>query len=159
MKVRLDGAAKYAAKVLHFTHPSASLRWEDIEDIASEAWYLYFRHWEQTGEDHRRFFSCRVIDLCRRLCGKRGSRRNTLIACEADLGDRPSERQSATHHGFGAVDVADEIASMRHRGHQFVADAVELRLQGDTLKEACSKLHYHTATFAHARRRAYRRTA
>jgi hypothetical protein len=117
-RIKINLAPNYVAKMLRWRSASDAFRWQDVEDIASEAWLAYWQTWKRTGKDHPLMFRQDVIDVLR----SRSSRKRKQAPCFSDLADGLPEA-GARHRGFADVDIEDTVSAIK-------SDAVRIVLRG-----------------------------
>lgn len=151
-------ARGFAKAIAHFTASSALLRAEDIEDIASEAYFAYWRTGERTGRWDNVIFKRRVIDQLRKVSYRRvGAKlvhakndRRCVSGYFADFPDRYTSNRSrplrpeeyldpgvVQHHEVEFEDLVDNV--VRHANvceKDRLKAIVRLVASGSTMREA-----------------------
>lgn len=136
------------------------LRAEDIEEIASSAWFAYWRTWKSGGSDDPRVLARDVIDALRTHLGQSrgavGSARRSLRFCPlfSDFDSLP--QVPARFHGFSRVDAYDLLAHLEVAINPLFAQLVRLAFEGRSTSEAALELG-RSSSLLRCLRRYYRR--
>lgn len=161
-RVPREKAPQYAAVVMGFHATSARLRWEDVEDIASAAWYRYWLGWSRGEDDHPNVFKLDVIDAYRQHVGRTKWKRLarsipsfTDLLPKAKKARVPSIQPEYRNTRVDTIDAWDFIESLATLCSPLFSRMVDLRFTGHSHEEIAEELGCHPHYF-HILRRTFR---
>ena len=144
--ITIDHALALTRRVLAVRGSSAFVRREDVEDVASQAYFDYLTAFGETGECSVGMFRRRAIDAARLMLGQRVrgvfrriKGRRGIDKCFADMREAPDANFCGTAGAFCQLEfdeLADQVVRLAPPSRaKRVRDIIALRVEGHTLRE------------------------